>query len=38
MNEIDLLQRITFNPTIFNGKPIIRGKRIEVQRVAPGAF
>lgn len=31
MNENDLLQRITFNPAIFNGKPILRGKRIEEQ-------
>ncbi|HLP45871.1 MAG TPA: DUF433 domain-containing protein [Candidatus Deferrimicrobium sp.] len=33
MNENDLLQRITFNPAIFNGKPIIRGKRIAVEHI-----
>ncbi len=35
MNENDLLQHITFNPTIINGKPIIREKRIEAQRQEP---
>jgi len=29
----DLLKRITFNPDIFGGKPIIRGMRISVEMV-----
>ena len=29
----DLLKRITFNPDIFGGKPIIRGLRISVEMV-----
>ncbi|UCH98116.1 MAG: DUF433 domain-containing protein [Candidatus Aminicenantes bacterium] len=33
MNDNELLQRITFNPGIFNGKPIIRGKRIAVEHI-----
>ena len=33
MNEDDLLKRITFDPEIFNGKPIIRGKRIAVEHI-----
>jgi uncharacterized protein (DUF433 family) len=33
MNENKLLERITFNPEIFNGKPIIRGKRIAVEHI-----
>lgn len=28
-----ILDRITFNPNIFNGKPIIRGKRMAVEHV-----
>ena len=31
MSEEDLLQRITANPGIFGGKPIIRGMRISVE-------
>ncbi len=31
--EIDLLKRITINPGIFNGKPIIRGMRFKVSDV-----
>ena len=27
------MQRITFNPEIFGGKPIIRGKRLAVEHV-----
>jgi uncharacterized protein (DUF433 family) len=27
MDEQKLLERITFNPKIFGGKPIIRGRR-----------
>lgn len=33
MNETELLQRITFNPQIFAGKPIIRGRRLAVEHV-----
>jgi uncharacterized protein (DUF433 family) len=33
MNDNELLQRITFNPGIFNGKPIIRGRRIAVEHI-----
>jgi uncharacterized protein (DUF433 family) len=33
MNETELLSRITVNPQIFNGKPIIRGRRLAVERV-----
>jgi uncharacterized protein (DUF433 family) len=33
MNEHVLLQRITVNPKIFGGKPIIRGRRLAVEHV-----
>jgi uncharacterized protein (DUF433 family) len=33
MDETKLLQRITFNPQIFSGKPIIRGHRLAVEHV-----
>jgi uncharacterized protein (DUF433 family) len=33
MNEATLLQRITYNPQIFGGKPIIRGRRLAVEHV-----
>jgi uncharacterized protein (DUF433 family) len=33
MTEADLLARITVNPKIFGGKPIIRGHRIAVEHV-----
>jgi len=33
MNEEELLARITFNPGIFGGKPIIRGMRFAVEHV-----
>lgn len=33
MNEAELLERITFNPEIFGGKPIIRGRRLAVEHV-----
>jgi len=33
MDEMKLLQRITVNPGIFGGKPIIRGRRLAVERV-----
>lgn len=33
MNDRSLLARITFNPEIFGGKPIVRGMRISVELV-----
>jgi len=33
MHEDPLLQRITVNPKIFGGKPIIRGRRMAVEHV-----
>ena len=33
MNEHELLKRITVNPKIFGGKPIIRGRRMAVEHV-----
>lgn len=33
MDESRLLQRITVNPNIFSGKPIIRGRRLAVEHV-----
>jgi uncharacterized protein (DUF433 family) len=33
MTEADLLRRITYNPQIFGGKPIIRGRRLAVEHV-----
>ena len=33
MNDQDLLKRITVNPDIFGGKPIIRGMRISVELI-----
>ncbi|HEV7135435.1 MAG TPA: DUF433 domain-containing protein [Steroidobacteraceae bacterium] len=33
MVETDLLARITVNPKIFDGKPIIRGRRMAVEHV-----
>ena len=33
MDEEALLQRITVNPKIFGGKPIIRGRRLAVEHV-----
>lgn len=33
MNQQELLERITCNPEIFGGKPIIRGKRLAVEHV-----
>jgi uncharacterized protein (DUF433 family) len=33
MDEKALLERITVNPTIFAGKPIIRGRRLAVEHV-----
>lgn len=33
MSETELLERITFNPNIFGGKPIVRGRRLAVEHV-----
>ena len=33
MDEDALLKRITVNPSIFGGKPIIRGRRLAVEHV-----
>jgi len=33
VNENKLLERITVNPSIFGGKPIIRGRRLAVEHV-----
>ena len=33
MTQDDLLKRITANPEIFGGKPIIRGRRMAVEHV-----
>lgn len=33
MNEKELLERITVNPKIFGGKPIIRGRRLAVEHI-----
>lgn len=33
MEESKLLERITINPEIFGGKPIIRGHRLAVEHV-----
>jgi uncharacterized protein (DUF433 family) len=33
MNEQELLKRITVNPKIFGGKPIIRGRRLAVEHI-----
>ena len=33
VNNEDLLKRITYNPLIFNGKPVIRGMRMAVEHI-----
>ena len=33
MDEAKLLERVTVNPEIFGGKPIIRGHRLAVEHV-----
>ena len=33
MDERKLLERITVNPEIFGGKPILRGRRLAVEHV-----
>ena len=32
-NEADLLRRITSNPDVFGGKPVIRNRRLAVEHV-----
>ena len=32
-NDAELLKRITVNPSIFQGKPIIRGRRMAVEHI-----
>lgn len=32
-NEAGLMERITFDPRIFGGKPIVRGMRIAVEHI-----
>jgi uncharacterized protein (DUF433 family) len=33
MDEKKLLERITYNPKIYGGKPIIRGRRLAVEHI-----
>lgn len=33
MDENGLLERVTVNPSIFGGKPIVRGRRLAVEHV-----
>ncbi|MDR4493127.1 MAG: DUF433 domain-containing protein [Nitrospirales bacterium] len=33
MDELGLLKQITVNPQIFEGKPIIRGRRLAVEHI-----
>ena len=33
MKDEEILKRITYNPLIFSGKPIIRGMRIAVEHI-----
>ena len=33
MDEQKLLERITVNPAIFGGKPVVRGRRLAVEHV-----
>ncbi len=33
MKNEELLKRITFNPGIFGGKPIVRGMRVSVESI-----
>ena len=33
MDDLKLLDRISVNPQIFNGKPIIRGRRLAVEHI-----
>jgi uncharacterized protein (DUF433 family) len=33
VDENELLKRITYNPQIFGGKPIVRGRRLAVEHI-----
>ncbi len=33
MTELDMLKRITVNPRIFGGKPIVRGRRLAIEHI-----
>jgi uncharacterized protein (DUF433 family) len=33
MSDDHILARITINPAIFNGKPIVRGRRLAVEHI-----
>ena len=33
MNEAELLRRVTYNPKIFGGNAIVRGRRLAVEHV-----
>jgi uncharacterized protein (DUF433 family) len=33
MDETKLLERITVNPAVFGGKPVVRGRRLAVEHV-----
>jgi uncharacterized protein (DUF433 family) len=33
MSETELLKRITIDPRVFGGKPILRGRRLAVEQV-----
>ena len=33
MDDKNLLERITFDPEIFGGKPIVRGRRLAVEHI-----
>lgn len=33
MNDADLIRRLTSDPAIFGGKPIVRGRRLAVEHV-----
>jgi uncharacterized protein (DUF433 family) len=33
MDQPDLLRRLTSNPAIFGGKPIVRGRRLAVEHI-----
>ena len=32
-SDTELLRRITYDPTIFGGKPLVRGRRLAVEHV-----
>lgn len=33
MTDTELLHRITYDPSIFGGKPIVRGRRVAVEHI-----